>query len=154
MILIAHRGNISGPNHERENHPDYILNAINAGYDVEIDLWYAPTYPGDENPYYLGHDEPQYKIDFGFLVDHCEHLWVHCKSFETLESLASVSYTSVINYFYHTDEDYVLTRHGYVWAYPGKVAYGRNTICVMPELDNYKIGDVGGVCSDYVEMYK
>ena len=36
MILISHRGNISGPNPERENHPEYIFEALQAGYDVDI----------------------------------------------------------------------------------------------------------------------
>jgi hypothetical protein len=40
MYLIAHRGNINGPNKEHENSPGYILNAIELGYDVEVDIWY------------------------------------------------------------------------------------------------------------------
>ena len=28
MILISHRGNIDGPNLEKENDPEYILNAL------------------------------------------------------------------------------------------------------------------------------
>jgi hypothetical protein len=39
MILIAHRGNLNGPNPEHENKPEYLLNAINKGYNVETDLW-------------------------------------------------------------------------------------------------------------------
>ena len=41
MKLISHRGNLEGPNPERENHPDYIYEAIQAGYDVEIDIWFV-----------------------------------------------------------------------------------------------------------------
>ena len=37
MILISHRGNIDGKIVERENHPEYIDEAIALGYDVEID---------------------------------------------------------------------------------------------------------------------
>ena len=40
MKLIAHRGNIDGPNPSKENHPEYIESAIVDGYDVEIDLRY------------------------------------------------------------------------------------------------------------------
>ena len=40
MILISHRGNINGKNPEKENHPDYIWVAIQAGYEVEIDVWF------------------------------------------------------------------------------------------------------------------
>jgi hypothetical protein len=39
MILIAHRGNLNGPNKESENMPDYINIAIEKGFYVEIDVW-------------------------------------------------------------------------------------------------------------------
>ena len=38
-ILIAHRGNTRGPKPEKENQPEYILQAIQEGFDVEIDVW-------------------------------------------------------------------------------------------------------------------
>ena len=37
-ILISHRGNVTGPNSDRENHPDYIDRAIEKGFDVEVDI--------------------------------------------------------------------------------------------------------------------
>jgi glycerophosphoryl diester phosphodiesterase len=37
-ILIAHRGNTYGPNEDKENSPEYIDDALKAGFDVEIDL--------------------------------------------------------------------------------------------------------------------
>ena len=40
MKLIAHKGNIDGPNTVTENHPEQIDKCINAGYDVEVDLWW------------------------------------------------------------------------------------------------------------------
>ena len=57
-----------------------------------------------------------------------------------------------LNYFYHTDEDYVLTSKQYIWAYPGK--YGSvNTICVKPKtFDTIQYFD--GVCSDYIGVYR
>jgi hypothetical protein len=61
MILISHRGNISGPNPEQENHPDYIWAAIQAGYDVEVDVWF------ENGKFMLGHDEPQYEFPFGLI---------------------------------------------------------------------------------------
>jgi hypothetical protein len=36
MILIAHRGNISGPSPEKENNPRYIDFAIETGYNVDL----------------------------------------------------------------------------------------------------------------------
>ena len=41
MILISHRGNLNGPNEDRENSPYYIMEAIDDGYDVEVDLWWV-----------------------------------------------------------------------------------------------------------------
>ena len=35
MILISHRGNLSGKNEELENSPEYIMNALNYGFNVE-----------------------------------------------------------------------------------------------------------------------
>ena len=63
MKLIAHRGNINGPNKEKENKPEYIIEAINKGYYVEIDLWLI------DDKLYLGHDNPQYVIEETFLSD-------------------------------------------------------------------------------------
>jgi glycerophosphoryl diester phosphodiesterase len=56
MKLIAHRGNINGPNPLRENSIDYIEEAISEGFDVEIDLRV------EDNQCYLGHDDPQYFV--------------------------------------------------------------------------------------------
>ena len=38
MILISHRGNISGKNVSLENNPNYIKDAIYLGYNVEVDV--------------------------------------------------------------------------------------------------------------------
>ena len=38
MILISHRGNITGRIPDSENRPSYIQDTINLGYDVEIDV--------------------------------------------------------------------------------------------------------------------
>lgn len=37
MRIIAHRGNLNGPT-TKENHPDYLLQAIEAGFDAEADI--------------------------------------------------------------------------------------------------------------------
>ena len=79
MILISHRGNINGAIPEMENHPDYIKKALAEGYDVEVDVWYI------KDAFYLGHDNPQYRIDKIFLQT--DGLWIHCKNVEALEQL-------------------------------------------------------------------
>ena len=47
MKIISHRGNLEGRIPEDENNPDYIHEAIESGFDVEIDLWLY------ENGFYL-----------------------------------------------------------------------------------------------------
>jgi hypothetical protein len=74
MILISHRGNIDGKKPHFENSPSYIDEAIELGYDVEVDLWLV------NDKFYLGHDEPQYEIDFKWIEDRDDRLWVHCKN--------------------------------------------------------------------------
>ena len=137
MILIAHRGNINGPNTIDENKPSYIEAAIDQGYDVEIDVWLL------DGKYYLGHDEPSYVVGLEFLET--KGLWIHCKNYEALCELSRRD----LNVFYHTNEDYVLTSKNYIWAYPGQPG-GKYTICVMPEWNNYSTDGFAGVCSDYV----
>ena len=39
MLKISHRGNINGPDLEKENSIEQIFIAIGKGFDVEIDVW-------------------------------------------------------------------------------------------------------------------
>jgi len=142
MILIAHRGNVHGPQAEMENRPDYIDASITAGYDVEIDVWQT------ESGYFLGHDEPQYKVDLEFLLGRSENLWIHTKNLQALESLLSKS----LHVFWHQEDDYTLTSKGIIWTYPGTV-YGEEAVIVCKDLETTLLGAstvVQGICSDYV----
>ena len=144
MILISHRGNITGPNPKEENKPNYIVEAIDQGFDVEIDVWYC------DGKWVLGHDEPQYETDIDFLSQ--DELWLHCKNHEAFEVL-SKKMNIPFNFFYHTNEDYVLTGRHYVWTCLGNG--GDNTIIVVPEHNNIEnVTDFAGVCSDYIGNYK
>jgi hypothetical protein len=79
MILISHRGNLEGKILEKENHPDYIDEAITLGYNVEIDLWYI------EGRFMLGHDKPQYEVYTEWLYQRSDKLWIHCKNVKAFE---------------------------------------------------------------------
>lgn len=146
MKYISHRGNIVSSNSSNENNPDYIKNALSLNYEVEIDLWCA------NNKLYLGHDEPQYSIDYYFLCNN--KIWCHCKNYEAL--LFCAKYTN-IHFFWHEKDQYTITSKGIVWAYPGSVLNDR-TICVLPEqTTNYTLNDIKnsyGICSDKIEEYK
>ena len=147
MRWILHRGNIAGPG-SCENNPTGIQNALNQGYDVEIDLWIQGT------EYWLGHDGPEYLVDSSFISK--KGMWIHCKDAITLEQMSLLHPN--LRFFYHTDEDYVLTSKGDIWCYIGKPPLKRS-IVVMPERvpNLYSLSDLNdlecGVCSDYIKNY-
>jgi len=148
MILISHRGNIDGRIPEKENHPNYIDAAIKAGYDVEVDLWEI------DGELFLGHDEPQYPIDFDWLEDRSSVLWIHCKNVKALVSCSDDDYSlAMLNYFWHEEDTVTLTSFNWIWAYPGKQPI-KGSIAVMPEINNDNISEAGGVCSDFIKNYK
>jgi hypothetical protein len=148
MKFIAHRGNVNGPD-VSENSPCHIDKAISLGYDVEIDVWI-----GDNRIIYLGHDNPQYKIDAQFLEERRHVLWCHAKNVNALKWLVENDF----NTFFHDTDDYTLTSKGVVWAYPGKELV-QGSVCVMPEMaedPSYleKNKDIiYAVCSDYAPKF-
>ena len=147
MILISHRGNIKGPNLTQENHPDYILNALHQGYNVEIDIWYT-------DKFMLGHDKPQYEFPLDLLEKFHTKLWIHCKNIKALIELRNMSQiVSRLNYLWHEEDTVTLTCKNYIWAYPNKQPI-KGSIAVMPEFNNNDISQCVGVCSDYIEKYK
>ena len=143
MILISHRGNINGPIPEAENNPDYINDTIRLGYEVEIDMWWI------EGRIYLGHDKHQYEVNEEWLGERIDKLWVHCKNIELLSWIRSTS----LHYFWHENDTVTLTSKNYIWAYPGKQPI-KNSIAVMPEINNDNVSGCIGVCSDYIQNYK
>ena len=158
MKLIAHRGNISGPDPLKENSLEYIDAAIELGYDVEIDIRHNPT----EQQLYLGHDEPQYQVSMLWLFQRKDKLWIHCKDFSSLEVLSNSDVN--FNYFWHETDKHTLTSKGFIWSYPGQL-YGSNSVIVMPEMsdilrfygsdtDIVVDWDCYAVCSDYVGKIK
>ena len=147
MILIAHRGNIDGPNPELENNPFYIDKAIEQGYNVEIDIrgsFYTK--------FYLGHDEAQYIVSPSWIFERASHLWIHAKDIQALHSLTQQA--SNFNVFWHQDDFYTMTTKGFIWTYPGHTLTPQS-ICVMPEkfeglYSQHEINNCAGVCSDFI----
>jgi len=144
MTLIAHRGNLTGPNPDRENSPDYIDEAIAQRFSVEVDLWKI------DDELYLGHDDTQYKVSLEWIKQRQEHLWIHCKNSWALDSMLKNN----LHCFWHDTDDYTMTSKNYVWTYPGKPIVGYMSICVLPErhinIFTDKLPQCFGVCSDYV----
>ena len=144
MLLIAHRGNINGRFESWENEPTYIDKAIKEGFDVEIDVWYK------DNILWLGHDKPDYDVDFRWFKDRISKLWIHCKNIEAVEFFSSVEYD--FNFFWHQEDTLTLTSKKYIWAYPGKQPIV-NSIAVMPEINEDDISQCLGICSDYIKTF-
>ncbi len=140
MILISHRGNIDGPNEVRENSPYYIMETITMGFDVEIDVWYI------DNQFWLGHDNPQYKIVHEFLMN--KNLWCHAKNLEALIEMKK----HPIHYFWHENDTVTITSKNYIWSHSRNKPID-GTISCMPELLNVDISKCAGVCSDYIIKY-
>lgn len=148
MRLISHRGNVFGRNPERENYPDYIVEALGLGYDVEIDIWYV------NDRYYFGHDNPTYEVGKGFINDVKNRSWFHCKNEAALSKLGDDF--DQINFFWHDRDKYTITSMGYIWSFPGEKMV-KNSIMLFPE--NYPKNEdqillSSGICSDYIANYE
>lgn len=158
MKFISHRGNLNGPNSCEENTIVAIQNALNEGYECEIDIngvW------DKIDGVYLGHDKLQEYVYISFLEN--PKLWVHCKNEQALKLMWQHCYLGgkKINYFYHDKDDYTITSNGNIWCYPGKYISG--SIAVLPENIEYPLNvfnaynkyfNVGGICSDQIAFYK
>ena len=140
MIYISHRGNFQGKSEKDENRPEYIMKAVDKGFDVEIDVWF------ENNNFYLGHDQPTFKVDKDFLCK--KELWCHAKNTQALYEMSKIN----CHYFWPQEDDYTITSKGILWVYPGKILT-KNSICVLPELSNYKEYNCLGICSDFIEKY-
>lgn len=143
MIFIAHRGNLHGKN-VAENSPKYIENALNAGFDVEIDVRLI------NNRLWTGHDEAQYEVPLEFVQN--DRLWVHCKNLEAIWYLIDKN----VHCFYHESDACTLTSRKIIWAMIGH-RISPNSVCVLPELASYTQDELSkcyGICSDKVAEYK
>ena len=141
MIIISHRGNVEGPNPDRENREETIAAAIAEGFDCEIDVWLV------NGTYYLGHDYPETAIEFEFLEFFSEHLWIHCKHLDSLVALRSR-----FNCFYHNKDIYTLTSRGHIWGNINSPCHPQ-AIQVMPEKSGVFSLNCYGICTDYPMRY-
>lgn len=145
MKLISHRGNVNMINPERENTRLYVQEAIDLGYDVEIDIWISKN-----NNLCLGHDFPLEQIELSWLVDRKDKLWIHCKNFEALSFLINED----LRVFFYEKEDYSLISDNHIWAHN---LSNINDKCIIPllskqEIEKFKLINVYGICSDFIQL--
>lgn len=151
MKIIAHRGNINGPDSNLENHPSQVELAISQRFDCEIDLYYS------KDNFYLGHDAPNHLVSIEWLLEHRDSLWIHCKNYSALDKFIEMGES--FNFFWHQKDDFTLTSTNLIWTFPGQKV-GQKSILVLPELyiDFKEIGKeimkkVYGVCTDYPSRF-
>lgn len=145
MFLISHRGNTEGKNELLENNPVYILQAIEQGFDVEIDIRYI------DGTLFLGHDTSQYKTSLDFLFSYSNKLWIHCKNVQAVSFLFKIDENKNLNYFWHEKDKVTLTSKRFIWAYPGIEC--QDSIAVLPEIYKDSLNGRLGICSDYINDY-
>jgi hypothetical protein len=154
--LIAHRGNTSGSLPERENTVSYIEEAIDKGFDVEIDVRAIERKKLERRAYIspytyiLGHDNGETEVAYEWLLLHSDRLWVHCKDLTSLRAL----YESPLNYFWHQEDDFTLTSKNIIWTYPLKNITDKSVIvCFTQEEAEFwnEESEIFGICCDWVE---
>jgi len=146
MKYIAHRGLFNGPDVNLENRPEQIEQALNEGFDCEVDLWLI------DSDFYLGHDRPDYAIRNEWLNK--PGLWIHAKNLAALKWLTETD----LEYFWHEEDKFTLTSNNYIWTYPGNALTSRS-VMVMPEyvdksLENARNAQCYAICSDYVNQLR
>ncbi|NYZ17818.1 hypothetical protein HL658_35195 [Azospirillum sp. RWY-5-1] len=142
MKIYSHRGNLSGKS-PRENEPAFILEAIAAGFHVEVDLRFV------DGAYFLGHDGPEHPIDLADFDR--EEIIFHLKT-PHVPALRHADCFAIEN------DPYVLTRLGLLWTNYNRPPTPEAVMCA-PEL----VGDerpldefvramrhhAAGICTDH-----
>lgn len=139
--LIAHRGNVTGPQPDRENRFDYLIEAIAAGYDVEVDVWKAG------GSWFFGHNGPSYSVTLTQIQEIAPHAWFHIKNVAAGIAMGFHGFHS----FTHDQEPYAYTSRGIKWSHRGEP--NQLGIVCMPNLDTEQdlIRNCHGVCHDYLD---
>ena len=146
MIFISHRGNLEGPNPDRENTIDSIENCLKNGFDVEVDIWF------ENDSFYLGHDKPNLKLNLDLFKN--DRIWFHIKNIKSLEEISKYSPS---NFFWHQSDKCTLTSSKKLWLYPNHYINSPDAIFVLPELSENKLEckkyKCYGICTDFIKFY-
>ena len=154
MLLIAHRGNLHGPNSLRENTLDYIKEAIDAGFLVEVDVFKV------DSKIYLGHElnmTDSNEISEVELRKLKKVAWFHAKNKDALDYLMLNGF----HCFWHDKDAFTFTNRGFLWSHCYFALESDYGIICLPELMGItkefiveQLLNCRGVCSDYISHYK
>lgn len=145
---IAHRGNVIAPQPERENHPEYVEDAILAGYDVMVDVWW------NNDGFFLGNEQPSHLVQRDFLERNKEALWCRARDATSLSKLLEIP---GIHVFIVEQDHVVLTSRGVPIVTHGRMV-DSFCVCVLPErvrtYSEWHLRRCYGICSDFIAKYK
>ena len=142
MKFISHRGNLRGSTPHRENSPSFICEAVDLGFDVEVDVWCF------DSMLFLGHDEPTHKTTVEWL--HNLPLWCHAKN----EQAFHVLLKNDLHCFWHENDRFTLTSRGIPWCFPKNYQRTGVTVVLGSPLEESVFFDVYGICTDYPVLWK
>lgn len=149
MIYISHRGNIDHVDKTQENKKYYIQEAIDLGYDVEIDVRKKRN-----GSLWLGHDECENPVELEWLLERKDNLWIHAKNYRALSGLIDEG----LRVFYHLAEAHtVIGNTKIIWSHNLVEADKKSIIPLIDEeLLNFYDGtkEYYGICSDFVRQAK
>lgn len=142
-IIIAHRANLQGPSPKTENTISSIYKCFDAGFNVEIDVWWK------NGSFWLGHDNPSYPLASDRILTDPK-VWAHAKNLEAAINLEKIE----AHWFWHQNDDFTLTSKGYFWTYPGKTIC-QKSIAVLPEINFHEttFSLAIGICTDFPFRY-
>lgn len=146
MIIIAHRGNLKGDIPQRENHPDYIDEAIMAGFPVEVDIWGI-----DRNKLLLGHTGPLYEISLDWLIRRKNSLWLHTKNADAVHQLSLHTLTWFPNY----RDEFSILSNGFIlhWSKDRNLIRPNHNYLIplieKEDIDEYPFTNHGATVTNY-----
>jgi hypothetical protein len=90
MIIIAHRGNITGPNPPMENNIPYLMEATSLGFGIELDIRTS----SDSSKLVISHDAADYEPNIDAvslkLIDPSAFMAINIKEFGLADKLAEI----------------------------------------------------------------
>jgi len=159
MRYISHRGNIHNRQVDHENTPEYIQEALDKGFDVEVDVWVL------NGSVWLGHDNPKIKLPHNLFLH--PKLWFHCKNVAAFNYFVSIhGLVPHVNYFMHNNDPMAITSQKYYWVHPEWIgsfmdmtnSHMERYIAVMPSQHAYMlvqlVENFGGICADNIFSLK
>ena len=151
MKIIAHRGNLNGPDPATENTIEQSEKCFALGFDVEVDVWHT------SKGFYMGHDKPLHYVSHGWLINNKDKLFIHAKGTKALSTLIA---NEDMHCFAHKSDDVALTSFNWLWHYPGVKIFKPDgwvigVVACLPELaPDWDTSQATHICTDYPIMYR